>query len=101
MLCLLLLVDRIRIDPGHRAAKVIRRIADGTYSLYLFHIPLFVLAAAYVSYNHESLPQTIAVFLVCVTIAVLIESPLNVLKRKMRGWMSEFPQVSLGSRVVR
>ncbi len=94
LLYLLLVTDRIRVRADHRVLRMIRKVADGTFSLYLFHIPLFMLASAYIPYNHSSILQAAGVLLTCVILAVVVEIPLDIPKRKLRKWLSDSSTVS-------
>jgi peptidoglycan/LPS O-acetylase OafA/YrhL len=93
MLWLLLLADRAKLRKDYRGARTVRLVADGTFSLYLFHMPLLMLIAAFLPYDRASSAQKIAVLVVVVVISVLIEIPLNQLKRLLRArlsfWMSQ------------
>jgi peptidoglycan/LPS O-acetylase OafA/YrhL len=92
MLWLLLLADRAKLRKDYRGERTVRLVADGTFSLYLFHMPLLMLIAAFVPYDHASSAQKIAVLVVVLVVSVLIEIPLDKLKQLLRArlslWMS-------------
>ena len=77
MLWLLLLSDRVKLQKKYRGATIVRQLADATFPLYLFHIPLLMLIAAFVPYDHASSAQKIAALAVVLVASVLIEIPLN------------------------
>ncbi len=93
MLWLLLLADRAKLRNDYKGKRTVRLVADGTFSLYLFHIPLLMLIAAFVPYDRASSAQKIAVLVVVLVVSVLIEIPLDRLKRLLRArmslWMSQ------------
>lgn len=84
MLLLLLALERTKMSRGHWAAGVVRRVADGTFSLYLFHLPLLFLAAAYIPYDHASSIQKLTLLSGIITICLMTEPWLNRLKKWMR-----------------
>ena len=88
MLWLLLLVDRAKLRKDYRGKEIVRKVADGTFSLYLFHIPLLMLIAAFVPYNHASSVQKIAALTIVLIISVVIDVPMNWLKRLLRWKLS-------------
>jgi hypothetical protein len=57
LLWLLLLLEKVKVGRDHRAVRVVRTIADGTFALYLFHIPLLTLAVAYLPFDGSSSVQ--------------------------------------------
>jgi peptidoglycan/LPS O-acetylase OafA/YrhL len=105
MLWLLLLSDRVKLRKEYAGERIVRRVADGTFSLYLFHIPLLMLIAAYIPYDHASSAQKIAVLAFVLVVSVLIEIPLNHLKRLLRTklslWMAPSASPSRVSKQVR
>ncbi|QHN04247.1 acyltransferase [Granulicella sp. WH15] len=88
LLYLLLLLERSKLRKDHAVIPIIRRIADGTFSLYLFHLPLLMLFVAYIPYDRTSNIQKIALLLVTIALSVLIEIPLNHFKRFLRKKLS-------------
>ncbi len=88
MLWLLLLSDRTKLPADFTGERFVRRVADGTFSLYLFHMPLLMLIAAFVPYNHASSPQKIGVLATVVIISLAIDVPLTLLKRLLRSKLS-------------
>ena len=81
----LLVLDRVSLSRDHPSLKIIRRIADGTFALYLFHLPIFLLFAAYIPYNRASSWQKLSIFAATIAIAVALAIPLDLLKRWLRA----------------
>jgi peptidoglycan/LPS O-acetylase OafA/YrhL len=67
--------------------RSIREMAEGTFPLYLFHFPCFVLIAAVFPYNHASDLKKILILLVVLGFGVSLAKPTNQLKNLLRGWM--------------
>ena len=83
----LLAVELIPI-PEHAAWKQsVRRIADGTFVIYLFHYPVMLLLA-YVGFFHDGNGlANIAVLATMVCALIVLAGPLDALKRRMRRWL--------------
>ncbi|WP_158821831.1 acyltransferase [Granulicella sp. S156] len=88
MLWLLLLVDRWHQSFSPSVSMAVRTVADGTFTLYLFHLPLFLLIVAYIPYDHGSTPQKILLLTVATALCVAVAVPLDALKRWMRAKLS-------------
>jgi peptidoglycan/LPS O-acetylase OafA/YrhL len=84
MLLLLLALERTKMSSDHWAADAVRRVADGTFSLYLFHLPLLFLAAAYIPYDHASSIQKLTLLSGVTAICLVTEPWLDRLKKWMR-----------------
>ena len=85
IMAILLLARRFTLSPKSLAIRTIRFIAEGTFPIYLFHFPLFVLIAACIPYNHASwLPKTI-IFLAVIATSILAGNLCSILKLKLRG----------------
>jgi peptidoglycan/LPS O-acetylase OafA/YrhL len=85
-MALLFFARRISIDPGTSFARNVRFIADGTFPIYLFHFPIYVLIAATIPYNHGSPLPKILIFIGVVIIGILAGRPCNFLKDKLRSF---------------
>ncbi len=90
ILWLLLLMDRAKLRKNYTGQGVIRQVADGTFSLYLFHIPLLMLIAAFVPYDHGSSVQKIAVLAVVLLASIAIDIPLTRLKELLRSTLASW-----------
>lgn len=88
ILCALLLLNRVPIPPKSRLIRMVRFGADGTFSLYLFHLPMIILVRALIPYNPSSRLQLAAVFVSVVTVCILLERPCLKLKNLIRARFS-------------
>jgi peptidoglycan/LPS O-acetylase OafA/YrhL len=84
ILIVLLALERTSLVRTSPVVRITRSIADGTFSLYLLHLPLLVLAAAYLPYDHSSSWQKIAVLMAIIILCTLAELRINRLKNWMR-----------------
>ena len=84
ILIILLALERISLARTNSVVRITRSIADGTFSLYLLHLPLLVLAAAYLPYDHSSSWQKLAVLAAVVVLCILAELRINRLKNWIR-----------------
>ena len=83
MLWLLLAVHHLRVPVRARWPRLIRVLAEGTFSLYVIHFPLYVLIAAVVPYPHGSVAAKLAMLLAAIVAGVLLAFPTNRLKDAM------------------
>ena len=90
MLWLLLLLDRAKLRRPYTGSRVVRQVAEATFSLYLFHMPLLMLIAAFVPYDRGSSVQKIAVLAVVLLASVAIDIPLARLKGVLRSTLSSW-----------
>jgi peptidoglycan/LPS O-acetylase OafA/YrhL len=81
---LLALVRRVELSPRSRVVGAIKFISEGTFPLYLLHLPLLLLIATCIPYNHAGSWQKLLIFLAIFTVGVLAGHPCNQLKMKMR-----------------
>jgi len=88
ILWLLLLAERVSLRRDHPVNKIVRTVANGTFALYLLHLPAFMLIAAYVPYDRSSSVQKVGLMAAVVVFSVLIEIPLDRLKRLLRSRLS-------------
>jgi peptidoglycan/LPS O-acetylase OafA/YrhL len=91
MLGLLLAAEYVVIARNHAAVALIRRVADGTFALYLIHLPLFMLFAAYVPYDHASTWQKLILLTLTTAIAVALAGPADSLKLWIRKSLASYP----------
>lgn len=89
MLSLLLLVGYLPQVQSKTIISRVRYIADGTFTLYLIHFPLLVLAAAVIPYNHASAPQKWSIFAVIVGLSIWLAGPFDQLKNKIRAQLHQ------------
>jgi peptidoglycan/LPS O-acetylase OafA/YrhL len=81
---LLLLADRIQTLAPIRDLSWIRIIAEGTFSLYLMHLALFVLMADLVPYPKGDLFVKCSVLILTVGLCIALSIPMERFKRKLR-----------------
>lgn len=80
----LLAGELISIPKNTAWAQSIRRIADGTFVIYLFHYPVMLLLA-YAGFFHEGhFSANIAVLAAMICALIVLARPLDALKRRMR-----------------
>jgi peptidoglycan/LPS O-acetylase OafA/YrhL len=84
LLLLLLTLERVSLARTSSVVRITRSIADGTFSLYLLHLPLLVLVAAYIPYDHSRSWQKLTILAVVVVLCILAELRINQLKNWMR-----------------
>ena len=83
----LLSVELIPVPENAAWKQTIRRIADGTFVIYLFHYPVMLLLA-YAGFFHDGHDLgNVAVFAAMVCALIVLASPLDALKRQMRRWL--------------
>lgn len=87
---LLLALDRISLSRTATWARAVRRIADGTFAIYLMHYPLLVLALflGLLSVDHP-MTNILTVTIICVLL-ILFASPIDGLKRAMRSSLNRW-----------
>jgi peptidoglycan/LPS O-acetylase OafA/YrhL len=80
----LLAVELISVSRKKVWKQNIRRIADGTFVVYLFHYPVMLLLAyaGFFHYGHNF--GNIAVIAVMICMLIVLARPLDALKRQMR-----------------
>lgn len=85
MLWLLVVIDGWRIETKSRGARAVRVLAEGTFPLYLFHFPLYVLIASLIPYNRANPIAKVSMLLAAIAFGVLLAFPTNRLKDAMRN----------------
>ena len=84
ILVVLLLLDKTQVSRTAPVITITRRIADGTFALYMFHVPMLLLIRAYIPYSGSSPLQRTAIGAAVIAICVFIQGPLDQLKDWMR-----------------
>jgi peptidoglycan/LPS O-acetylase OafA/YrhL len=83
----LLAVELIPVPENPVWKQSIRRIADGTFVIYLFHYPVMLLLA-YAGFFHDGHDLgNVAVLAAMVFALIVLAGPLDALKRQMRRWL--------------
>jgi peptidoglycan/LPS O-acetylase OafA/YrhL len=84
MVWLLLLADRLQHLVPVRSLRWIRLIAEGTFTLYLTHLAIFVLFADLVPYPKGNLLVKCGALFLTVCLCIALSFPMEALKRKLR-----------------
>jgi peptidoglycan/LPS O-acetylase OafA/YrhL len=82
---------RFSIAKDNRFARAVRYVADGTFPLYLFHIPLLVVIGACVPYNHASHRDQLLVLTVVVVFSIVTAELCTFLKLWLRRQIEHLP----------
>jgi len=78
------LLDKSKIDHRAKAIVIIRRIADGTFALYLFHVPMLMLIRRFIPYSGSSAWQRGLIAIGVISLSVYIQGPLDQLRAYAR-----------------
>jgi peptidoglycan/LPS O-acetylase OafA/YrhL len=85
MLLLLLLADRFPLSPRHPFARRFRRLADGTFAIYLVHYPLMMLARS-LNLLRPHAPILDAITLIAIVFLLIVTAaPLDCFKARLRS----------------
>lgn len=87
LLLALLAIDAASFSPRPFLKEKVRRIADGTFILYLFHYPLLLLAAYAGFFRYQHRLRNLAILTAIVLLCVGLAAPLDRLKLQMRRWL--------------
>lgn len=83
----LLIIDAAPFLPVPQVKNIVRRVADGTFILYLFHYPLLLLAAYAGFFRYKQNVRNLAIVMAVVLLCVALATPLDNLKLRMRRWL--------------
>ncbi|HEX6495182.1 MAG TPA: acyltransferase [Acidobacteriaceae bacterium] len=90
MLWLLIVVDGLRVDTHSSSVRALRVLAEGTFPLYVFHFPFYVVMASLIPYDHANAMAKIGMLLAAIALGVVLAFPTNRLKdamrRRLRDW---------------
>jgi peptidoglycan/LPS O-acetylase OafA/YrhL len=87
----LTLSDMISIRTGAAWERWVRRIAEGTFALYVLHRPLLVLAGALHLYRPDHTSDKVLLIFVLTVIGILASSPMDSLKNVLRRVLTGKP----------
>ena len=87
LLVALLLSDLLILARRNPWPRRFRRIADGTFSLYLMHYPLMALATALRLYRPHALVRNGLVTAAVCALLIVAASPLDRFKNCLRAWL--------------
>jgi peptidoglycan/LPS O-acetylase OafA/YrhL len=89
MFLLLLLSEWVPLSRNHRFARRFRRLADGTFAIYLMHYPLMMLARSYgLLRPHAPLRDAITLTAI-VLLLIAMAAPLDDFKAQLRTRFSQ------------
>ncbi len=74
----------IKLRKGTPAARTVRLIADSTFTLYLFHYPLLLLARSLELYRPDKTADKLALLFTVLAIAIASAVPIDRFKRWLR-----------------
>jgi peptidoglycan/LPS O-acetylase OafA/YrhL len=77
----------VELIPAPRNAvwtQYVRRVADGTFVIYLFHLPLMLVLAYAGCFHRGHFAASIAVLIAMIVALIVLAGPLDALKRRMR-----------------
>lgn len=92
MLLGVLLSDWIHIPRGHHLVTKFRRIADGTFCIYLMHYPLFTLGRVSGWFSKDARGRTIAILIALCVALIICAGPTDSLKKKIRALLKKAHQ---------
>ena len=76
--------ERLRLRKSTATARAIRLVADSTFTLYLFHYPLLLLARCLALYRPDRTGDKLALLLAVIAISIAAAMPIDRLKRWLR-----------------
>jgi peptidoglycan/LPS O-acetylase OafA/YrhL len=80
-----LLLNPVKLDSKSRFVRWLRLCSEGTFSLYLFHFPMFVLIASVLAYDHASAGWTMGIVVVSIAVGIALAPPTNAFKNWLRS----------------
>jgi hypothetical protein len=80
-----LLLNHVKLDSKSRIVRWLRLCSEGTFPLYLFHFPLFVLIASVLPYNHASAAWKIGIVCASLVVGIALSAPTNAFKDWLRS----------------
>jgi peptidoglycan/LPS O-acetylase OafA/YrhL len=87
----LIISDWIPLRGGAAWARWVRRIAEGTFALYVLHRPLLLLAGALHLYRTDHTLDKVLLIFVLTVIGILAASPMDALKNVLRNLLTGKP----------
>ena len=85
MLGLLLLVDLIDISRENAWVRRFRHVADGTFTIYLMHYPMMVVAEGLGFYKPDRVVRNVGITAGICILLIVLASPLDHIKDWMRA----------------
>jgi len=87
MLLGLLVCDRVPIAAKGRLRRTVAFLAEATFPLYLFHLPLFFLVVAAVGHPLHSNAAKLTLLAATLALSVAMGHVFNLFKLTIRGWL--------------
>lgn len=81
----LLAAQSIKLNEHSRGARTVRLLSEGTFPLYLFHFPIYVLIAALIPYPHGNSWFKVGMLLAAIVAGVALAIPTNHWKTALRN----------------
>jgi peptidoglycan/LPS O-acetylase OafA/YrhL len=81
----LLAAQSIRLNERSSGARAVRLLSEGTFPLYLFHFPIYVLIAALIPYDHANAGFKCGMLMFAVVAGVALAIPTNRWKAALRN----------------
>ncbi len=88
MLLALCASDLIALPKKTRSARLVRFVAESTFTLYLFHFPMLLFAAALHLFSSSSTPGKLCTMVVIVALCIAASVPIERFKRWLRDRMT-------------
>jgi peptidoglycan/LPS O-acetylase OafA/YrhL len=82
---ILAIARRFNITPRSRVDRTVRFISEGTFPIYLFHFPLFLLVTALIPYDHSHALPKLMMLSAAILIGIFAGPGCNLLKLKLRS----------------
>ena len=84
VLCGLLLLEPAGLHKNHWFAVASRRVADSTFTFYLFHLCFVWMVWTYLPFRHGNIALDVALLLGTAVACYFLTPPIDALKRQMR-----------------
>jgi peptidoglycan/LPS O-acetylase OafA/YrhL len=81
----LLAAESIKLNERSSGARAVRLLSEGTFPLYLFHFPIYVLIAALIPYDHANVIFKCGMLMLAVVAGVALAIPTNHWKTALRN----------------
>ena len=85
LLWALLAAESVQLSERSALARTVRLLSEGTFPLYLFHFPIYLLIAALIPYDHANAVFKIGMLLVAIVAGVALAVPTNHWKSALRN----------------
>jgi len=87
------LLDTVRLDESSLMVRTIRRVSEATFTLYLIHLPIFILVGCIVAYGRNSavfhLEEVAGVVLLSIWLARIFDQWKESMRKLLTAWCPE------------